>query len=60
MMKSRQQTMPKYGTEYSTLHKEIRNKCRQVDKRGMDQWKVCKVERISITDKADIAKRIRV
>lgn len=28
MMKKRRKTMPRHGTEYRTLHKEIKNKCR--------------------------------
>lgn len=53
MMKKRQQTMSIYGTEYSKLHKEIRNKYRQAKKEWLDE-KCAEIERLNITDKADM------
>lgn len=39
MMKKRQQTMPNYGTEYRTIHEDIRNKL-ELGKCGMAQHKI--------------------
>lgn len=40
-------------TQYMTLHKKIRNKCRQEKESWLDE-----IERMSITDKADMHKKV--
>lgn len=51
MMKRKQQTMPNYGTEYKTLHDEIRNKCTQKKEEWLNE--ICaETERMNITEKA--------
>ncbi|MGX9987587.1 reverse transcriptase domain-containing protein [Soonwooa purpurea] len=58
MMQRRRETKPRHGTEYRTLHKEIRTKCRK----AKEEWlnKKCKeVERLSATNKGDMHKQIR-
>lgn len=46
IMKRKEKTMPRYGTEYQTLHKEIRNKCRQAKEEWLNE-KCAEIERIS-------------
>lgn len=57
LMKSRQQTIPVYGTEYRILQK-IRNTFRQLKAKWFNE-RFAKIERINITDKSGINKRLR-
>lgn len=51
MIKGWQQTMPRYGTEYSTL--QIRNKCRQAKEKWPNE-KCVVIQRMGILGKADV------